>query len=244
MLNSCGYEELAKADYPQQVLYMPTAKNGLFSIASIPTSEAYRFTIDQAANKVIIPLGVYRGGLSVDGDVPVKIVTNADTISKLISSSALIGTAVLPADKFALPESVTIEAGKNSALFDLTIDLNYLLANPGQPLAIGVGIDSPQFTVNPLLKTTLLSFDPSLLRPTPKFKTRVDPATPKKVAITNRSLNAVSYSWDFGDGSAAITDKTPTYTYTKAGTYTITLTTTGIMGSDYSVKTAMTLTIL
>lgn len=243
LLSACKYEELAKADYPQQVIYMPTARNGLFSISSISTSGTYRFTVDQAAKKVIIPLGVYRGGVSVDGDIPVNIVASADTVSKLISSSALVGTTVLPADKLVLPSSVTIDAGKNSAPFNLSIDLAYLLANPGQKLAIAVGIDSPQFTINPLLKTTVISFDPSILRATPSFTTKADATSPKKIAFTNTSLNAVSYSWDFGDGSAAVADAAPTYIYAKAGTYTVTLTATGITGSADAVKKTMTVTV-
>lgn len=242
-LGSCGYEELAPADYPQQILYMPTAKNGLFTIASISTTGTYQFTIDQAAKKVVIPLGVYRGGVSADGNVPVNIVANADTISKLISSSALVGTTLLPTDKIVLPPSVTIESGRNSAVFDLKIDLDYLLAAPGQKLAIGVGINSPESQVNPLLKTTLISFDPSILRPTPNFTTKADATTPQKITFTNTSLNAVGYSWDFGDGSAAVTDQAPTYTYTKAGKYTVTLTATGITGSAYAVKKTMSLTV-
>lgn len=244
LAGSCQYEELAKADYPQQIIYMPAAKNGLFSIASISTSGAYKFTVNVNEKKVIVPLSVFRGGVSVDGDVPVTVVANADTISKLISSSALVGTAALPAEKFALPASVTIEAGKNSASFNLGIDLDYLRANPGQKLAIGVTISSPQTPVNPLLKTTVISFDPAILKPTSNFTTKADATTPKKITFTNTSLNAVSYSWDFGDGSAAVTDPAPTYTYAKAGTYTVTLTATGITGSADAVKKTTTLPVL
>ncbi|UFH57960.1 PKD domain-containing protein [Spirosoma sp. KNUC1025] len=243
LLSSCKYEELAKADYPQQVVYMPTARNGLYAINTISTSGTYRFTIDQVTKKVIIPLGVYRGGVSADGDVAVNIVANADTISKLISSSALVGTTVLPADKLVLPASVTVEAAKNSAPFNLSIDLAYLLANPGQKLAIGVGIDSPKAKINPLLKTTLISFDPSILRATPNFSTKADATSPKKIAFTNTSLNAVSYSWDFGDGTAAVADVAPVYTYADAGTYAVTLTATGITGSGDAVKKTMSITI-
>lgn len=243
LLHSCQYEELAKADYPQQILYMPTAKNGLFAINSISTTGTYRFTVDQAAKKVIIPLGVYRGGISVEGVVPVTIAANPDTVSRLISTRALVGTAVLPVDKLVLPPSVTIEAGQNSAVFDLRIDLDYLLANPAQKLAIGVGINSSASPINPLLKTTLISFDPAILRPTTNFTTKADAAVPQKITFTNTSVNAVGYSWDFGDGSTALTTLSPTYTYTKSGTYTVTLTATGVLGSDYADKKTMTVTV-
>lgn len=244
LFSSCKYEELAKADYPQQVIYMPAAKNGLFLINSVPVSGAYKFTVNLNEKKLIIPLSVFRGGVSVDSDVPITIVANADTVSKLISTSALVGTAVLPADKFALPASVTIQNGINSVPFELRIDLDYLRANPGQKLAIAVGIASPQTTVNPNLKTTIISLDPSILKATPNFTTKADATTARKIAFTNTSLNAVSYAWDFGDGSTVSTDLAPTYTYPNAGTYTVTLTATGITGSADAVKKTTTVTVL
>ncbi|MBL7474101.1 PKD domain-containing protein [Robertkochia sediminum] len=42
--------------------------------------------------------------------------------------------------------------------------------------------------------------------------------------FTNASVNATSYSWDFGDGAGTSTDENPSYTYNEGGTYTVTLT--------------------
>ena len=244
LLGSCKYEEIVSADYPQQILYMPAAKNGVFSIASIVTSGAYRFSINTAEKKVIIPLSVYRGGVSNDGDVAVTIAANADTVSRLISSSALVGTALLPADKIVLPNTVTIGSGSYVTPFDLKIDLDYLRSIVGQKLALAVTISSPQTPVNQALKTTLITFDPAILKPAPDFTSKADATNPRKVAFTNTSANGISYAWDFGDGSAVVTDLSPTYTYTKAGTYAVTLTATGITGSADAVKKTTTLTIL
>ena len=60
------------------------------------------------------------------------------------------------------------------------------------------------------------------------------------VSFTNTSLNATSYSWDFGDGSAASTEATPSHTYAAAGEYTVTLTATG----STTVSTSKTIKIL
>ncbi|HEY3363403.1 MAG TPA: PKD domain-containing protein [Methanosarcina sp.] len=51
--------------------------------------------------------------------------------------------------------------------------------------------------------------------------------TPLSVQFTDKSTgsNITSWSWDFGDGETSI-DKSPVHTYTKAGTYTVSLTVT------------------
>ncbi|GAB2594645.1 PKD domain-containing protein [Spirosoma areae] len=244
LVSSCKYEELAKADYPQQILYMPAAKNGLFAITSISTSGAYKFTVNLSQKKLLIPLSVFRGGVSTDGDLAVTVAANADTVNSLISANVLAGTMALPADKFTLPTAVTLENGKTSAPFELSIDLDYLRANPQKKVAVGVTIASSQTPINPLLRTTIISLDPAILKPTPGFTTKADAATPKKIAFTNTSANAVSYTWDFGDGSAVVADPAPTYTYATAGMYTVTLTATGITGSPDAVKKTMTVTVL
>ena len=60
---------------------------------------------------------------------------------------------------------------------------------------------------------------------------------PVDVTFTNTSDNAVSYSWDFGDGSNS-TDANPTHTYTADGLYTVTLTAINTAcGNDDEVKT-------
>jgi Zn-dependent metalloprotease len=49
---------------------------------------------------------------------------------------------------------------------------------------------------------------------------------PATVKFTNNSTNATTYKWDFGDGGTS-TDKDPSHDFTKVGTYTVTLTSTG-----------------
>jgi len=52
------------------------------------------------------------------------------------------------------------------------------------------------------------------------------------VTFNNTTTNdAISYSWNFGDGTAVSTDKNPVHTYSAAGTYTVVLTATNAGGS-------------
>lgn len=52
----------------------------------------------------------------------------------------------------------------------------------------------------------------------------------EEIKLTNKSEDADSYSWDFGDGSKS-TEKDPTKSYTASGVYTITLKAVGAGGT-------------
>lgn len=56
--------------------------------------------------------------------------------------------------------------------------------------------------------------------------------------FTNTDANAVSYSWDFGDGNTS-TDEHPTHVYASAGTYTVCLTATDFCGTTGQVCDVM-----
>lgn len=57
------------------------------------------------------------------------------------------------------------------------------------------------------------------------------------VVFTNKSLNATSYSWNFGDGSAASTEENPVHTFRTGTAFTVTLTATGEGGTDDASET-------
>jgi len=59
---------------------------------------------------------------------------------------------------------------------------------------------------------------------------------PLTVEFTDQSTNApTSWTWDFGDGVTS-TDQNPDHDYETAGTYTVTLTTSNVSGSDTEAK--------
>jgi len=56
------------------------------------------------------------------------------------------------------------------------------------------------------------------------------------VEFINSSKNANDYTWDFGDGSVLFTGVSPTYTYSKSGTYPVKLTAARGEESDIEIK--------
>jgi len=54
------------------------------------------------------------------------------------------------------------------------------------------------------------------------------------VTFTNGSANADTYLWDFGDGITSTLDN-PVHTYAANGTYTVTLSATGVCGTDVAI---------
>lgn len=73
----------------------------------------------------------------------------------------------------------------------------------------------------------------------PEANFSADPSTgyaPLTVAFSDLSSNAVSWDWNFGDGSANSTVQHPNHTYNAAGTYTVTLTVENGNGTDTEYK--------
>lgn len=61
-----------------------------------------------------------------------------------------------------------------------------------------------------------------------------------EVTFTNKSTNATSYEWDFGDGQTS-TEQSPVHTYEAFGVYTVQLTATGNGGTATSLPDELTL---
>jgi len=88
---------------------------------------------------------------------------------------------------------------------------------------------------------TYTPYDPSWKEPKQKpvasfSASPVSGSVPLKVAFTDKSTGTpTSWNWNFGDGTSS-TEKNPMHTYSKAGTYTVTLTATNAAGSNTATK--------
>ncbi len=166
-LFSCDYEELAEADYPESLIYMPASYSGVYDISaapdasSVPTEGApSRYYVDESNSTLEIPLGVFRGGVYLDGEVTVNLVFNTDTVSQLITAGSLPETSLLPMSALSLPETVKIADGENLGTFNLKVDMSFLKSHATDKFAIGIEISSEDREVNPDLKTTVVYIDP------------------------------------------------------------------------------------
>jgi len=65
---------------------------------------------------------------------------------------------------------------------------------------------------------------------------------PLQVDFTNSSTNAITYLWEFGDGSTSVLEN-PTHIYTNPGTYTVTLNAYGGPGGDSASVTNQVLVL-
>jgi len=59
---------------------------------------------------------------------------------------------------------------------------------------------------------------------------------PSTVSFLNTSTNAISYNWDFGDGSSS-SNENPTHNYTTGGAFSVILTATNAAGNNQITKT-------
>jgi uncharacterized membrane protein len=250
--------------YPDQSLYLAQAAvatvgpgaNGIYSLTPNIPNQPQRFSIDVTNGKFNIPLGIIKAGVSTDGAYTIGINANADTINKLIAggkfavpSDPAVTTELLPATAYMLPPSVDITNGSVNATFNVSVDLAFLTnsfnATPKKRYAIAITISNSakSAVVKTALATSVILIDTrQVIPPMPSFSSYV--AKDSRTAVfTNTTSNGVSYSWNYGDGSALETTLSPSHLYAAAGTYTVTLTATGIAGSGASVVKTGTVVI-
>jgi hypothetical protein len=248
VMSSCEYQRIADAPWPDQLIYMPAAVYNNYMIDAVPAAIGYsptpgyptRFLVDTVTRKFNVLLGAYRSGKDNAGAFTVDVAVNTDTINQIlpIVGRLPVGTLLLPSGKYSVPASAEMKDGLDIAKFDLSIDLDYLMANyPAGKFALAVAISSTARKTNPKYATTIIVVDTKIMKPTASFTSTVG-TNPKLITFTNTSLYGTKFIWNFGDGTGQITtadkNETVAHTYSAAGSFTVTLTVVGV--ADYAQK--------
>ena len=108
-------------------------------------------------------------------------------------------------------------------------DTSYTPNNPTYTSAGTYTVSLEVVTPAGCRRTTTASVTVSPL-PTANFSAPASACARAPVTFTNASTGATSYQWDFGDGVGTSTAANPTYAYTTAGTFTVTLIATSGVG--------------
>ncbi|MBQ3245885.1 MAG: DUF1735 domain-containing protein [Bacteroidales bacterium] len=149
-------------NYGLTKIYMPQAMagGGITNIYNVPSgggSDTYNFSEDDENYNVY--LGVLRSGKEAGEGFSVEIVTDAAETSR--QAKELEGYA-MPSNVYTLPSSVSVEAGKNSASFSLTLNKAALKSHAGKKLVLCAGLANPsryELSENGTLVTIVVDVD-------------------------------------------------------------------------------------
>ena len=228
------------ADYPDQLIYLPAAVGGNFEISDIARrigdppvpGNPYRYVVDIENRQFLVPLGVYRSGIDNIGAFSIDIEANNDTINDIIAAGDTI-IKLLPSSEYTMVNSVDMPDGEELAKFNLVVDLDFLRDNyPTDVYALGVSISSPERETNPELSTAIIVLHTAIMKPKADFSFGLAGEDSLTINFLNDSDMALSYLWDFGDGSESSQEEAPSHTYSNPGTYTVSLTAIGITGEE------------
>lgn len=173
ILSSCG-TKVADAEYPAQKIYLPAAVSSAVYLidkaeenaGATPTEGSpYKFLIDYDEWTFSVPLSVYRSGVDNKGKVSVDIFMDDDIVYDLILAGEMEqDMEIIPVDLRESAEKVVISDGASSALFNVVIDLDYLMddMNRGRKLAFGVSIDTQDRELNEDCSKLVVIIDTSI----------------------------------------------------------------------------------
>lgn len=240
---ACQYDEIVDTDYPAGTIYMPIAYDGaVYSIDEITqptlavptTGSAYRYAANRGTNEFRIPLGIYRSGVHPGEAVTVHILRDPSVIDRL-KADAELGDDVLllPEGKYSMTESVRMESGQREASFDLMVDFSFLRNQTPDVYALGIVVSCSEQEVNPDLNTVVVLIDTKMMLPVPSFTYSASPINGTELSFLNASQFALSYSWNFGDGSESSNEKAPMHRYPSLNEdkeYTVRLSAEGLYG--------------
>jgi len=240
VFNACEYKDVADADYPDEQVYIGgTYGNLIYKIDQITENEnsPFRYTIDPANNRLVIPLAICRAAVASKTNVSVQLEIDNDTIAPLIESEVLVTEGdivpdILPANKYELNTDVQIKKGEELGKFELSVDIPFLLNNLDKRFVLGIKIMDSNAKINESMSLIVVDILAAFVEANPDFTFEMNEKKPLDVAFKNTSTFCLDYEWDFGDGSPVINEKDPgTHTFPGVGIYNVKLTSTGTRGN-------------
>lgn len=174
---------------------------------------------------------------SIAGDCPTEDEVLV-TVNPKVDASVSADTT-----RFCAGESVQLfgNGGLGNAQFTWSPATDLDDPNTQNPLASPTANTTYTVTVTEGACSDQASID-LIVNPTPQadyFSTQTNGCEGLTVSFVENSANAVSFVWDFGDGSPLSNESNPTHTYNDAGSYNVTLTTIGIGGCQTSISKDM-----
>ena len=201
-------------------------KTSYIRVASPATSTPPTAQLTANTTKGVAPLTVQFTDKSVSaGTTSYKWDINNDGVAEYTTKSP--GHTYKAAGNYTVKLTVTMRPGVTARL-KLIISRYHLRSSPyprdSEIKTNYIAVSSPVVSTTP---------------PTAQFTAKVQTGT-LSVQFTDQSVSAgtTSYKWDFNnDGTTDSTVKSPSFSYTKAGTYTVKLTVTNASGSDSETRT-------
>ena len=147
---------------------------------------------------------------------------------KLLAKASDVGGAIEKIDFYAND----IKIGTNNSYSTKgTWDFKYNPNQAGSVTFYAIATDSSGYTTKSNAVAASVGAEPIV--PTANFSfTPLSGQAPLSVTFVNSSVNAATYSWNFGDGSALSTAIAPTHIFQTSGNYTVILTATNQYGSS------------
>ncbi len=175
--------------------------DGVYTVVLMATNQCGTVTVTETVTIVTPPSAAFSADI-VEGCAPLTV-SFMDQSSTNASSWNWVFTGGNPATS---SEQNPIVVFENPGIFGVSLEVNN---SAGSDMNVQAGY----IVVN--------------TSPTVAYTSSVMGAT---ATFVNSSVNATSYSWDFGDGNSS-TLADPTHTYLDAGTYTVVLTASNECGS-------------
>lgn len=141
-----GDEDL---DYGFGYIYIPqaTVSSGLNNHYPVPSGSGENtYNFKEENDKLNVILGVLRSGKITNAlGFTVDIVTSSNLTDDAVSSGTISNAMALPASLYEIPKNVTVNPGKDSAAFYLSVDINALTDGTydGKNLVLAVSISNP-----------------------------------------------------------------------------------------------------